>query len=198
MTAIVILWLHLVSATTWRLTYAGLTEVPPLIPINITALDLSHNNITKLRFIDFLPPIKLEELWLNGNCLREIEDGAFYSLDNLVLLDLSNNCLEKVTYLMFYGMNSLKHLYLSENKISSIYYEPFAGLQRPLEISIWGNDLTCDDGLRQIQNEADAGTIIIKDATPHVSLVDKFCNSDAPTDEDLDCKYTASLPFYSR
>ena len=195
MTAIVTLWFNGVTATTWRQTHEGLTQVPLIIPQNITILDLSYNDITKLTFSDFIIPTeKMEELWLIGNCIREIEDIAFFRLDNLVLLDLSNNCLEVLRYGMFYGLKSLGYLYLEANKLSSIDTEPFNGLPRPLEISIWENDLACDDGLRQIQKEIDAGTIVIKDATWQVSLVDKFCDDNAPTD---DCKCTYSQIFYS-
>ena len=83
---------------------------------------------------------------------------------------------------MFSGLNSLKILNLGYNKLSRINSEPFVGLPRPLEIKIFGNRLACNDGLRQIQNETDAGTILIQDARKNVSLVDKFCH-DGVTDD---------------
>ena len=131
----------------------------------------------------------LEELELTNNCLREIENGAFNGLGDLVLLALDDNCLEELRHGMFHGLTSLQQLYLRANKLSSISSESFYGLPRPLIISIWENDLMCNDGLHEIQNEIDSGTIVIKDATREVSLVDKFCDG-ASTDEDLDCKYT--------
>ena len=185
--AIAIIWVPRVLGTTFRRTRTDLTEVPANIPDSTTVLDLSHNDITRLRTNDFVNLALLEELWLTGNCLREIEHEAFNGLGNLVLLALDDNCLEQLRHGIFSGLDSLKRLYLTANKLTSIDSEPFVGLPQPLEIGIWENDLRCDDGLRQIQNEVDNGTIVIKDVTPSVSLIDKFCDSE-PTDEDLDCK----------
>ena len=160
-----IFWAPCVSATTFRRTRTDLTEVPTNIPDTTTVLDLSHNDIIRLKNNDFVNLALLEELYLKGNCLREIEHGAFRGLGNLVLLALDDNCLEQLRYGIFSGLDSLKRLYLTANKLTSIDNEPFVGLPRPLEIGIWENDLTCNDGLRQIQDEIDSGTIVIKDAT---------------------------------
>ena len=159
MSAILILCLHLVSATRWNQGFKHLPEVPQSIPTNTTELILSHNNITKLKRNGFAQLTMLEGLWLHVNSIREIEEGAFKGLEKLELLDLDSNCLEELRPGMFSGLHSLKSINLRFNKLSSIDNETFVGLPRPLEINLWGNDLKCNDGLRRFQNEMDDGTI---------------------------------------
>ena len=83
-TAILILWIPHVSAalylqigTIYGQQYTNITEVPPDIPDNTTTLYLGFNNITKLKRNDFVHLTMLKELFLQGNGLREIENGSF-------------------------------------------------------------------------------------------------------------------------
>lgn len=56
--------------------------------------------------------VNLQKLYLSQNQLRELQEHAFYKMNNLVELDLSNNKLGAVPTNAFKHLVSLRHLLL--------------------------------------------------------------------------------------
>lgn len=108
--------------------------------VNLTAVDLSHNNIESVsvstflsssirylnlscnRFetIDFVWPKSLVNLDLSFNHILHIEENSFSRLTQLRTLKLNNNVLQSIPSGLFITNNNLKYLDLSHNNISSI------------------------------------------------------------------------------
>ena len=73
-------------------TYSELTDVPSTeIPNEVQSLDLSNNQLRKLKKSDWKDYSSLETLYLSGNEIESIESDAFIDLKKLMNLDLSNN-----------------------------------------------------------------------------------------------------------
>ncbi|KAM8829676.1 amphoterin-induced protein 1 isoform 1-T2 [Synchiropus picturatus] len=121
----------------------NLTTVPTEIPLYTTVLDLSYNEIGRLRsewtpvrlpklhnlllshnglhFLSseaFIYVKQLRFLDLSSNSLRELEEFIFEQLVNLEVLLLYNNQITKIDHSAFIGMANLQKLYLSQNQIS--------------------------------------------------------------------------------
>ncbi|KAK5872408.1 hypothetical protein PBY51_013115 [Eleginops maclovinus] len=121
----------------------NLTNVPTPLPNYTAVLDLSFNNITRLRagwnpeslnklhslilshnnltFLSseaFVFVTKLRYLDLSFNGLRQLDEFIFEPLEHLEVLLLYSNCISQVNRAAFSGLDNLQRLYLSQNKIS--------------------------------------------------------------------------------
>ncbi|TRY97930.1 hypothetical protein DNTS_016634 [Danionella cerebrum] len=92
-----------------------LKTVPADIPLDIVRLDLSKNNIKKLRQGEFTSIKDLKLLNLSGNSLESIDTAAFTGLLYLGELDLSNNSLRYFQYGVLEDLYFLKRLSLGDN-----------------------------------------------------------------------------------
>ncbi|CAG2194083.1 unnamed protein product [Mytilus edulis] len=72
----------------------GLVHVPQNLPRNITALDLSRNDITGVTNYAFVNYKNLLELNLNSNKISHISNSSFKGLGNLQSLEMADNCLD--------------------------------------------------------------------------------------------------------
>lgn len=105
----------------------------------VQQLILSRNAIDRLDVFNFSEPVKVGELQMDSNSIREIkrgdlvsfkelialnltsnristiEEGAFEGLTKLHTLDLANNCIHGMSDHMFLNMNSLFKVDLSRN-----------------------------------------------------------------------------------
>lgn len=87
----------------------------------LLTLDLSGNNIDKVRVGDFLNLPNLKELNLKNSKIEEIELGAFSPLHNLRILDLSNNSLSKIDFNEFLPTHlRLNKLILHGNELTEL------------------------------------------------------------------------------
>ncbi|VDI14488.1 Hypothetical predicted protein [Mytilus galloprovincialis] len=72
----------------------GLVHVPQNLPRNITALDLSRNDITGITNDALVNYENLLELNLNSNNISHISNLSFKELGNLQSLEMADNCLD--------------------------------------------------------------------------------------------------------
>lgn len=108
---------------------AGLRSVPTLLPGYTAVLDLSYNNISRLR-ADWTP-VKLgslHSLLLNHNGLHFLSSEAFTHVTHLRHLDLSSNSLVQLDEGIFEPLEQLESLLLYNNKITQIDRAAFSGL----------------------------------------------------------------------
>lgn len=121
----------------------GLTNVPTALPQYTAVLDLSYNNITRLRaewttntlsslhtlllsnnglyFLSteaFAYVTKIRYLDLSSNGLRLLDENMFEPLEHLEVLLLYNNNISQIDRSAFSGLFNLQKLYLSQNRIS--------------------------------------------------------------------------------
>ncbi len=110
---------------------------------NITALDLSSNDLKSMRmaksFQSLLP--NLEMLDLGWNSYESIEPGAFDGLSKLVELDLRHCRLKTLEKGCFKSLANLKTLNLLSNTISEIQQGAFNGLSNITCLDLVGNEL---------------------------------------------------------
>ena len=107
----------------------NLTSPPSDIPLNVTILDLSMNNIGLLGPTTFkasLPLLQRLDLRMNG--LTDIKTGALQGLIHLRELGLDHNELMHLRAGMFSDLASLAVLSMNSNKIASIENGTFGGL----------------------------------------------------------------------
>lgn len=107
----------------------SLTTVPTALPLYTAVLDLSYNNITRLR-AEWTPVKlpKLRNLLLGHNGLHFVSSEAFIYVTHLRYLDLSSNSLDQLNELMFEPLVHLEVLLLYNNRISQIDRTAFSGL----------------------------------------------------------------------
>lgn len=122
---------------------AGLKSVPAALPAYTAVLDLSYNNISRLRAewttvnlgnlhslllshngLNFLSSeafanvIHLRHLDLSSNGLVQLDEGIFEPLEQLESLLLYDNAIAQIDRAAFSGLVSLRKLYLSRNLVS--------------------------------------------------------------------------------
>ena len=104
-------------------------QVPPLVPMDATALHLDGNNLTTLRTGMFLGRNRLKKIYLNKSKVNKIQNQTFLGLEELRLLDLSHNELTQLYGYEFQGLESLRELYLQHNQLVSITDQTFSHLK---------------------------------------------------------------------
>lgn len=106
----------------------NLTGVPSPLPSYTVVLDLSYNDISRLRAEwapDELP--KLHNLLLSHNGLHFLSSEAFLNVRQLRYLDLSSNKLRQLEEFIFEALGNLEVLLLYNNHISQIDRTAFSG-----------------------------------------------------------------------
>ncbi len=111
-------------------------------------LDLSSNRLRELPEGLFAGLSNLMHLFLSHNLLGELPPGLFAGLSRLEDLTLGSNRLEDLPSGLFDGLSSLEHLLLYSNHMERIPAGLLAGLVRLNNLVIGGNDVTTlPDGL---------------------------------------------------
>ncbi|NWU88181.1 AMGO1 protein, partial [Onychorhynchus coronatus] len=110
---------------------ANLSLVPSPLPRFASVLDLSHNNVSRLRG-DWTPARlpQLHTLLLSHNGLSFVSTEAFAPVPRLRHLDLSNNRLRALDENLFSDLGELEVLLLYNNEISSVDRTAFENLGR--------------------------------------------------------------------
>ncbi|XP_019944590.2 amphoterin-induced protein 1 [Paralichthys olivaceus] len=107
----------------------NLTTVPIGIPHYTGVLDLSYNEIERLRSEwTTVKLTKLHNLLLSHNGLHFLSSEAFVYVKNLRYLDLSSNNLRQLDEFIFEPLVNLEVLLLYHNQISQIDRAAFAGM----------------------------------------------------------------------
>ncbi|NWV89956.1 AMGO1 protein, partial [Machaerirhynchus nigripectus] len=110
---------------------ANLSTVPAPLPRFTAVLDLSHNNVTRLR-ADWAPARlpHLHALLLSHNGLTFVSTEAFTHVPRLRHLDLSSNRLRTLDENLFSDLGELEVLLLYNNEITTVDRTAFENLGR--------------------------------------------------------------------
>ncbi|NXH14460.1 LRRN3 protein, partial [Bucco capensis] len=136
------------------------------LPVNLTGLDLSQNNLSSVTSINLqktpqllsvyleenklteLPEeclsglYNLQELYINHNLLSVIAPGAFKGLNNLLRLHLNSNGLQMINRKWFEATPNLEILMIGENPIVRIEDMNFKPLSNLRSLVLAGINLT--------------------------------------------------------
>lgn len=105
-------------------TANGYRTLPPKLPDETYAIDLTFNNISNFAITDTIPSLKL--LRLSTNNLQSIESNAFDNLYNLQAVYLSYNNLSKLDSATFSKLIRLTVLDLSHNRLNNLPRDIFS------------------------------------------------------------------------
>lgn len=105
-------------------------------------LNLSKNNLTKVKTSWFKSTVHLKNLYLSGNKIEDIEVHAFSKLTHLRLLALQENSLTELKVDWFRDSTvTLRYFLLSYNKIDDIENNTFSRFTELEELEIGDNNL---------------------------------------------------------
>uniref|UniRef100_A0A3Q3VJ57 LRRNT domain-containing protein n=1 Tax=Mola mola TaxID=94237 RepID=A0A3Q3VJ57_MOLML len=121
----------------------NLTTVPTGLPVYTAVLDLSYNEITRLRS-EWTPVklLKLHNLLLNHNNLQFLSSEAFVYVKHLRYLDLSSNSLQQLDEFIFEPLINLEVLLLYNNKISQIDRSAFISMIKLQKLYLSQNQIS--------------------------------------------------------
>ncbi|KPI96732.1 Chaoptin [Papilio xuthus] len=113
------------------------------IPISLSELDLSYNNLTEVRSKTWPPMNALLSLELEGNRLGEGElpGDAFVPLLTLQRLGLARNGLAAPPWQALNALSSLQYLHLQYNNITTLSKSAFGNLPTTFEVDLSYNAL---------------------------------------------------------
>ena len=98
-----------------KLSFQQFTEIPDFIGDKLQHLDMSNNQITIVKNLNFIHVTSLEHLDLSYNNISDVQGNAFSLLQFLHYLDLSGNQIKVFAGNVFAPLSSLQTLMLSEN-----------------------------------------------------------------------------------
>ncbi|TSW62350.1 Amphoterin-induced protein 1 [Bagarius yarrelli] len=122
---------------------SNLTTVPFDLPKYTAVLDLSYNDITRLRaeWTTYKLP-KLHNLLLSHNGLHFISTEAFVNVKHLRYLDLSSNNIRQLDEYIFEQLENLEVLLLYNNHITQIDRTAFTGLSKLQKLYLSQNQIS--------------------------------------------------------
>ena len=118
---------------------SNVSQVPSLLPMDVTALHLERNNLTRLTQSAFLGRSRLKSILLSDSNILEIENGTFSGLDHLEVINLGHNQLKQLFGHEFIGAISLRELYLHHNQLVTIEPDTFKHLSQLTVLRLDGN-----------------------------------------------------------
>lgn len=127
------------SANVVQCSSRQLSHVPSLVPMDVTALHLSANNLTRLTQTMFLGRTRLKKVYVDHSNVNEIENGTFSGLDHLEVVNLGHNQLKQLMGYEFSGAVSLRELYLEQNQLVTIAADTFKDLSQLRVLRLDGN-----------------------------------------------------------
>nr|XP_006630171.1 PREDICTED: toll-like receptor 3 isoform X1 [Lepisosteus oculatus] len=122
-------------------THLKLQNVPSYLPENITALDLSHNQLKTLPSSALSRYHQLYYLDAGFNSIQAIDPQLCLTLPQLQVLKLYHNEVHVLTEAMLQNCTHLTELYLASNRLK-LKGEPFKCLQSLKRLDVSRNDLT--------------------------------------------------------
>ncbi|NXI57543.1 LRRN3 protein, partial [Chloroceryle aenea] len=90
------------------------------LPVNLTALDLSQNNLSSVASINLKKIPELLSVYLEENKLTELPEECLSGLHNLQELYINHNLLSVIAPGAFIGLNNLLRLHLNSNGLQMI------------------------------------------------------------------------------
>ncbi|XP_016342320.1 trophoblast glycoprotein [Sinocyclocheilus anshuiensis] len=106
-----------------------LSSIPQPLPENITALNISGNDIRNLNNESFPRPLEhLTHLYVSGSQVEELDSMVFKNVPSLRLVDLSNNRISQFSVEALPQDNKIEVLNLSKSLYNHSYIGVFADL----------------------------------------------------------------------
>ncbi|KAM6321065.1 leucine-rich repeat neuronal protein 3 [Aegotheles albertisi] len=90
------------------------------LPVNLTGLDLSQNNLSSVTSINLRKTPQLLSVYLEENKLTELPEECLSGLHNLQELYINHNLLSVIAPGAFIGLNNLLRLHLNSNGLQMI------------------------------------------------------------------------------
>ncbi|CAL8380135.1 unnamed protein product [Boreogadus saida] len=87
---------------------------------NLTELDLSQNNLSRIRDVGLTNMSQLTTLHLEENQITEMPDYCLQDLSNLQELYINHNQINTISAYAFSGLHNLLRLHLNSNKLKAI------------------------------------------------------------------------------
>ncbi|XP_054427343.1 leucine-rich repeat neuronal protein 3 [Pteronotus mesoamericanus] len=109
------------------------------LPVNLTGLDLSQNNLSSVTNINVKNMPQLLSVYLEENKLTELPDKCLSGLSNLQELYINHNLLSAISPGAFIGLHNLLRLHLNSNRLQMINSKWFDALPN-LEILMIGEN----------------------------------------------------------
>uniref|UniRef100_UPI00398E89CE toll-like receptor 3 n=1 Tax=Pristiophorus japonicus TaxID=55135 RepID=UPI00398E89CE len=110
-------------------SHLKLSEIPSDLPVNITVLNLSHNQLKQLPTSTLSKYSQLQTLDAGYNVIPKIDGNLCQVLPLLQVLGLEHNQLSHLSVHYFYYCSNLTELYLQFNIVKQITDDPFKSLQ---------------------------------------------------------------------
>ncbi|KAJ8883527.1 hypothetical protein PR048_015371 [Dryococelus australis] len=124
---------HAWAANVVDCSRAGLTQVPPRLPMDATEIRLDGNDLGELGSHVFIGKKKLRALYLNASNVVAIHNRTFNGATSLRVLHLEDNRLHELRGFEFEQLERLNELYLDRNAITTVGNSTFQGM-RSLEV----------------------------------------------------------------
>ena len=130
------------SANIIQCSRRGHADIPPLIPMDATAVFLDGNQLVDLSGQIFLGRSRMKALYLNHSAVAVVSNSSFLGLMDLQLLDLSHNALSVLGGAQLFGdLVNLRELYLQANHLTTIGADTFRPLKSLSVLRLDGNRL---------------------------------------------------------
>ncbi|XP_072757310.1 thyrotropin receptor isoform X2 [Anoplolepis gracilipes] len=110
------------------------------VPVNITKIDLTNNNITDIPIRAFHRFPNLEILFLRRNHLQTIHNSAFINLASLCVLELDENYLTSIPVAAV-NLPGLKELSISNNRIEQLTRDELRHASNLVSLDLRGNPI---------------------------------------------------------
>ncbi|XP_004457834.1 toll-like receptor 3 [Dasypus novemcinctus] len=134
-------------------SHLKLTQVPDDLPANITALNLTHNQLRRLPPANFTRYSQLTILDGGFNSISKLEPELCQNLPLLKVLNLQHNELSQLSDKTFIFCLSLTELHLMSNSIQKIQSNPFKNLKNLITLDLSHNSLSSTKLGTQLQLE---------------------------------------------
>lgn len=106
-------------------SHLKLTHIPADLPVNITVLNLTHNQLRSLPHTNITRYSRLAVLDAGFNSISKLEPELCQTLPLLKVLNLQHNELSQISDKTFIFCRNLTELYLMSNSIHKIKNNPF-------------------------------------------------------------------------
>jgi len=131
------------SANVIQCSLRGHAEIPPLMPMDATAIHLDGNNFVGiLESQAFIGRKRVEALFLNNSQLGGVGNQTFNGLTELKVLHLEDNLITRIEGYEFANLVSLQELYLQKNMLVHISEDTFTNLIALEVLQLHDNRLT--------------------------------------------------------
>ncbi|XP_050450459.1 lutropin-choriogonadotropic hormone receptor-like isoform X1 [Cataglyphis hispanica] len=110
------------------------------VPVNVTKIDLTNNNITDIPIRAFHQFPNLKILFFRRNHLRTIHNDAFINLTSLCVLELDENYLTSIPPAVV-NLPGLKELSISNNRIEQLTRDALRHASDLMSLDLRGNPI---------------------------------------------------------